>query len=403
MSASVQAAPAIEPVERSARGGVVRRVLGFYLLSRVVTTVILLLVLLVARSGSRVGAHSTFLDLATAWDGQWYWLVGVSGYPTTLPTAHGGVLENAWAFLPLYPWLARVLSFGQAALWPVAAVGISVVSGAVAAVLLAMLVRPHVGDRGAVVTAVVFVFSPMAFLFEVAYAEALGLALLFGVLILVDRRRYLSALPLVLLLAFTRPGLQAVALVVLLNQAIRLLRSHRAGLAYPIAESVRAGVLAAVALAAGFLWPWIAGVVTGVPNAYVDTEVVWRASWTGTAQFVPVASWFYAGDFWFGSTFGPIVLGLAALGWTAMLLTAPARRAGRTVRTWSVAWTVYLLAVFFPQSSTFRLLMPLAPIGAVFARWSIRKLVLLVLVCVALQAVWAFIVYGYWTHYWTVP
>ncbi|MGT2427373.1 hypothetical protein [Amnibacterium kyonggiense] len=378
-------------------------VLLLYVVSRIVTTGIFASILLVARPGSRIGKHANLLDIATAWDGQWYWLIGTHGYPTVLPTAHTGVLQNAWAFLPLYPWLAGVLSFGQQALWPVAAVAVSVVSGAVAAVLLAALVRPHVGDRGAVITAVLFEFSPMAFLFQTAYAEALGLAVLFGVLILVDRRRYLAAIPLVLVLAFIRPGLQAVALVVLLNQGIRLLRARRAGLRAPIAETVRAVVLAAAAGVAGLLWPWIAGAVTGVPDAYIRTEVVWRTSWTGTATFVPVASWFYGADFWFGATSGPIVLGVTALAWTAILLTAPARRAGRTVRTWSVAWTVYLLAVFFPQSSVFRLLMPLAPIGAVFARTSTRVVVGVVVVSVALQGIWAFFLYGYWTHYWTVP
>lgn len=403
MTATIAAAPTAAPTASSSGSRWILPVLGLYLVSRLASTGILSLVVLAARPGSRIGLHANLLDVATAWDGQWYWLIGVSGYPTTLPTSTAGVTQNAWAFLPLYPWLAHLLAFGNPALWPPAAVAISVVSGGVAALLLASLVRPHVGDRGAVITAALFSFSPMAFLFQVAYAEALGLALLFGILLLVDRGSYLRAIPLVLLLSVTRPGLQAVVLVVVLNQGIRLLRVHRARLRFPVAESVRALVLAAVAGLAGLLWPWIAGVVTGVPDAYLATEVSWRVYWTGTATFVPVQSWFYAADFWLGGTFGPIVLAVAAAGWTALLLAPPARRAGRTVRTWSVAWTAYLLAVFFPQSSVFRLLMPLAPIGAVFARSRTRTVVLVVLLSLALQGVWAFVLYGYWTHYWTVP
>ena len=42
------------------------------------------------------------------------------------------------------------------------------------------------------------------------------------------------------------------------------------------------------------------------------------------------------------------------------------RRLGVDLRFWMLSYSLYLLAVFFPQSSTFRLLMPLSPLlGAV--------------------------------------
>ncbi|MEK6345434.1 MAG: hypothetical protein V4737_16595, partial [Curtobacterium sp.] len=54
-----------------------------------------------------------------------------------------------------------------------------------------------------------------------------------------------------------------------------------------------------------------------------------------------------------------IPLGLAAI---AFLVWMPAaRRVGLELRLWVVAYVVYLLAVFFPQSSTWRILMPIAP------------------------------------------
>ena len=40
---------------------------------------------------------------------------------------------------------------------------------------------------------------------------------------------------------------------------------------------------------------------------------------------------------------------------------AAARRLGVDLRFWMLSYALYLLAVFFPQSSTFRLLVPLAP------------------------------------------
>ncbi|MBW4043078.1 MAG: hypothetical protein HIU86_13320 [Acidobacteria bacterium] len=371
--------------------------------SRVVSTALIELTMVVARPGSRIGQHAQLLDVLTAWDGQWYRLIAASGYPSALPVNHAGVAQNAWAFLPLFPWLARALSLGVPSLWPIAAVLLSTVAGAIAAVLLGALVRPHVGDRGAVITVALFVLSPVAFLLEAAYAESLSLALLFGVLLLVDRRRHLTAIPLVVALAFTRPGLQAVALAIALTHAIRVLRARRDRRPVPAREWAGAVVLAVVAAVGGEVWPWIAAAVTGAPDAYLATEVSWRSTWTGSTSFVPVVSWFEGADFWFGPVAGPVVLAVLAAAWMAILLSRPAARAGRTVRVWSLAWTVYLLAVFFPQSSTFRLLMPMAPIGAVLASARTRVVVGVLLSSVALQGIWIFCIYGYWTHFWTVP
>ena len=406
MSTTIDA-PAHAPAPASARrrtrlpfwGGTVLLYAG----SRVISTGLIELTMAVARPGSRIGQHAQLLDVLTAWDGQWYRQIAMTGYPSVLPVDHAGVMQNAWAFLPLYPWLARVLSLGVPATWPIAAVLLSTVAGGIAAVLLAALVRTHVGDRGALITVALFVLSPVAFLLEAAYAESLSLALLFGTLLLVDRRRHLTAIPLVVALAFTRPGLQAVALAVVLAHAGRVVRARRDRERVPAREWAGAVALAVVSAVAGELWPWIAAAVTGVPNAYVATEVSWRSSWTGSTSFEPVVSWFSGADFWFGATLGPPVLAVLAALWTAVLLSAPARRAGRTILAWSVAWTLYVVAVFFPQSSTFRILMPMAPVGAVLARARTPVVLGVLLLSVALQGIWIFCIYGYWTHFWTVP
>jgi hypothetical protein len=54
------------------------------------------------------------------------------------------------------------------------------------------------------------------------------------------------------------------------------------------------------------------------------------------------------------------VIALVA-GFAAFLLSPWVRRLGVDLRLWMAAYALYLLAVFFPQSSTFRLLVPLAP------------------------------------------
>ena len=60
--------------------------------------------------------------------------------------------------------------------------------------------------------------------------------------------------------------------------------------------------------------------------------------------------------------------------------------------------------MFFPQSSTFRLLFPLTPFAGALAvprsrvhRWSV------LLVCLVLQWLWILAMYGWAQTYWQVP
>ncbi|MGN6744299.1 MAG: hypothetical protein ACTHJL_13545, partial [Amnibacterium sp.] len=79
------------------------------------------------------------------------------------------------------------------------------------------------------------------------------------------------------------------------------------------------------------------------------------------------------------------------------------RRLGVELRLWSASYVLYLLAVFFPQSSLFRLLLPLAPLtGALVPRRAAAKAALLV-ASIALQALWLWCTYGPFQVYWSVP
>jgi hypothetical protein len=271
--------------------------------SRVVTTLLFLAVGAGASSASRVGAHPSLLTMLTAWDGQWYWLIGESGYPTALPRTDAGDIDtNQWAFLPVYPLLVKALAVLCGLPWPPVAVVVSIVAGGAAAVLLGLLLRPHIGAPRAAFAVAVFCLSPLAFVLQMAYAEALGLCLTLGALILVDRHRYLAAVPVSVVLAFTRPGVLALALAVTLQLALRLLRARRGRPAVPTRELVGGLVLAGVATVAGFAWSAVAGIMTGVSDAYFETELAWRALWMGRSEFAFFTPWFFAGDFWFGRT-----------------------------------------------------------------------------------------------------
>ena len=379
--------------------------------SRVVTTGLFAWVQSLATSRSRAGAHPSPLDLASAWDGQWYWYIAQNGYPSVLPVDASGVVEtNQWAFLPVYPYLSKALTFGVLD-WRIPAIAVSLAAGFGAAVVLTALLRPHIGRGRALFAAALFSCSPLAFMFQTTYAESLGLLLLLGVLLLVDRGRYLAAVPLAVVLAFTRPGILAVALAVGLQLAVRLVRARRGGPALPRQELLAGILLAAVCTLAGFAWSAIAGFVTGRSDAYFATEGAWRALWMPDSSITLFQPWLFAADFWAtrvvgggaATWVGPVFLVLVVAGFAALLLSPWGRRLGSTIRLWAASYALYLLAVFFPQSSVFRLLMPMAPLaGAITPRsWPGRIVVLVV--ATALQALWLWVCYGPVQDYWTVP
>src|SRR6185437_11161786 len=53
----------------------------------------------------------TFLDFLSGWDAHWYGTIAASGYPATLPLdLYGNVKLNNWAFLPVFPFMERLLA-----------------------------------------------------------------------------------------------------------------------------------------------------------------------------------------------------------------------------------------------------------------------------------------------------
>lgn len=378
------------------------RVLVVYGLSRVVTTVVLACFAVVqARdSGTAVPDLVTF---SANWDGQWYWLIAVAGYPAELPVDDlGRVSENAWAFMPVYPLLLG--AFARLGLpFPVLAVLLSLAAGAGAALLFERLLRGAGMDAASALFGVVLLCAaPLAPMFQVAYAEALGLALLFLALLLVQRRRFGLLLPVVVLMAFTRPMGLAFALFLLLYLGTRLVQRRRHPDAHPLPVREFAGIVAAglTSFAAGLAWPGIAWAVTGSVTAYTDTELAWRAGYVDHGELVPFAGWFEGIAFWLRFAGVPADAGMP-LAVTAvvvttglflvLLLSSWGRRLGVEVRLWLVGYLVYLMAVFFPQSSTLRLLLPLAPaLGALAVPRSRTLRTALVVLGIVGQCVWVY-------------
>lgn len=389
-------------------------ILAVYVGARVITTVLLIAATgLSGAPNSRFGAGASIASFVSGWDAQWYWYIAVYGYPTTLPLGTDGyVTQNSWAFLPLYSWVSQVvgLPFGAGG-WPVGAVLVSLAAGYLCCLVLFRMMRGRIGRMAAVWTVVFFAAGPLGALFQVGYAEVLNMLFLLLALDALMRRRYVRLYPLIVLMGFTRPGVLAFVLMLGLMLVLRWIRRTQDPLAgREIAHYLGLGALGVLV---GFAWQLIAGVVTGVPNAYVETELSWRGFWmpqTGHAVFAPFEGWLTAVPYWAKLLGLPGWLGLAVLAvlivlFAVALIAGPGvRRLGPEIRLFSAGYALYLLAVFFPQSSTLRLLFPLSPLwGAVGWRrsWWLRAGVLLV--CLTLQWVWIANVYGLADTFWRVP
>lgn len=385
------------------------KVIVVFAASRVVTTVMLLVLAGVQGANPWTGAHPGYFDFASIWDGRWYNIVAVAGYPAQLPlTDTGQVAQNAWAFMPGYPWLVGAVMFLTRLPWSVAAVFVSAAFALGACLLLYRMLLPRFGASASLFAVVLFCVAPVSPLFQLAYAESMGLFFLMLALELLIRRRYAPMLPVIAVMALTRPSGLAFALAVGLHIVYRWVVRRRAP--FPVRERVASVGVAAFSVLAGFAWPAIAGLATGDWSAYTDTELAWRAQYIGYKELVPFSAWIQGAEWWFHTLLGlPAALGyftLVVLVVTfAVILFVPAvRRLGVELRLWMAAYGVYLLAVFFPQSSTFRLLMPLFPLLGALAlpRGRVYR-VAIVVAFLALQWGWLLICWGVDGADWTPP
>ncbi|PZF58804.1 hypothetical protein DEJ23_03130 [Curtobacterium sp. MCSS17_008] len=316
------------------------------------------------------GNEHGFGAFLTAWDGQYYEQISVHGYPTTLPLDEAGhVSQNAWAFLPAFPFAIRMLTASTGVPFAVGAPLVALVAGLVATFLLHRLVSDHAGHAAAMWAVFFFACGPLSFLLQVGYAESTFLALTFGALLALERRRYGLLTALGVVAAFTRPGALAVPLLLGVVALVRWVRARReaAGTgvrsldAFPLAERVRVVAAGVVMATAGLAWPAIAAYVTGRPDAYLETEMSWWVNFIGRVEFTPMTPWFLIAARWLGVG-GILIVVFLLVAYPVWLLRRSTRRLGSTTVLYSAAYALYIFAVSLPMASTPRLLMPLAPL-----------------------------------------
>ena len=388
------------------------KVLVVFAASRVVTTTILLIVASLQGVSDRTGASPGLLEFVNIWDGQWYWFVNAAGYPSEIPRdAAGAATENAWAFMPAFPFLLRLFT-GLGIPFPVIAPIVALLFAGAAALVFFRLMSRFLPPGSALFATALFCVAPLSPILQVSYAESMHLFLLFLALLLLVDRRYVVLIPVVVVMSLTRPSGLAFALALLLHLVHRFLA--RARDPFPWRERIEVVAVGLVSALSGIAWLLIAWAVTGEFTAYTDTELAWRRGFGIEGHLVPFTPWVQGAEFWFRDWFGlpdpwSLVLGGVALvalvgGYAGFLLSPWARRLGPDLRFWLLAYALYLLAVFFPQSSTFRLLVPLAPaLGALAVPRSVPWRVTLLVLGVAGQVLWT---YGVWradVYDWTPP
>ncbi|GEK78915.1 hypothetical protein [Agrococcus baldri] len=373
--------------------------LALWLVSRLVSTAFLGAFAGRQEANAWTPAGPDLLDYSTMWDAHWYFIVAMSGYPTELPldeTGHVG--ENAWAFMPVYPMLARVLMLTGLP-WEGAAVLLSVAASLAFALVAYRLFAELAPGRERFALALVLL-SPLAPVLQLGYAEALFLLLLAGTLLAWRLREWEWLWVLIPIMALTRPGGLALALALGLWF---LLRWFRARDAFPVRERWMLVGLGAWSTLWGFGWLIACTIATGSLTSYLETELSWRSAYVGRQELVPLTPWPIGLEWWFGAWWPLWLAGIVALA-IALLVGPWARAVGIEGRLWVIAYLLYLAAVWFPQSSTWRLLMPVFPLAAILA--AVRPAwarAMLLAACVALQPVWIWFCWHVDGRDWTVP
>lgn len=352
--------------------------LAIYLAARAVSAIVLLTVARTQAANLWTAAAPSYADwTGLMWDASWYSQIAEQGYPADLPLgADGAVLQNAWAFFPLFPALARALMAVSGLEWQVVAPTLALVAGTAGALVIhqvmATVVAQHpraMPARAArwlpLATVAVLATAPSAPVLQVAYTESLALLLLATALWCLLERWYGWAVPVVLALGLTRAVALPFAAVVVAHGVVRLRADRRGDDGFPTRDRVAVVGLAGVAAVAGVLWPVAVGLRTGEADAYTRTQAAWR----GRRAVVPVLPWFDVAR-WLGGGGWLLLLGaVLALGVLAVLVT---RRFGAELTVWTGGYLLYLLGAIEPGSSLARFLLLAFPVAAGLAGIALR-------------------------------
>jgi len=196
-----------------------------------------LVVLGAAAAAYRAEGHA---HLLRRFDARWYVQAATHGWPDAVPAAGGRIRQSTLAFFPLFPAAGRAVAEVTRLPPDVALTTLSLVAGALAAVVIRRVALVYCPPAVATGAALAWTLAPLAVITAIAYSEALYVLLAAGVLLAVLRERWWAAAGLSLLAALTRPTGVLLAIVPLagLVTALRQRRRPPAGVPAAVAGPV---------------------------------------------------------------------------------------------------------------------------------------------------------------------
>ena len=118
------------------------RVLSIFIVARFLS--VLLFLAVGATEGGSYWNHPNpdYWDFLNVWDVEWFGRIFNHGYPATIPTdLLGNVQQNAWAFLPAYPFTVKAVSVVTGLAWKFAAPLVSTLAAAAFSLIAYRLLR----------------------------------------------------------------------------------------------------------------------------------------------------------------------------------------------------------------------------------------------------------------------
>lgn len=291
-----------------------------------------------------------YAGLLANWDAGWYRTIAENGYPRVLPLVAGQVTQSEWAFLPGYPMVVRIVMLATGWAFGVAATVVSLTCASLAMVLLYALVARVSGRAWAALAVGAVCLYPTSPILQLPYSESLALLLVVSALAALHARRYGWVLVLAVGLALTRQIVLALGLVVVLH-ALRRWRAREID-PFPARDRAALTILAGSCVVLTGLWPAIAGLVTGVPDAYLSTQSSWSVNEAGLGlSHSLLLSSFPGGGL-------GTLLSVALIIYVVLAFARPESRGlGLDLRAWALVYPLYLLAAVRPSPSVLRYMM----------------------------------------------
>jgi hypothetical protein len=383
-------------------------IVSIFAAARITTFLLFVAIAQIQEDNYWTPAQPGYFDFLNIWDAEWYERIYSGGYPTVLPTnENGSVQQNAWAFMPVFPFLIRGMNVITGIEFKFLAPIVATIFGFAFVLMAYRLLILRITTLQARWAIALISFSMASPILQVGYAESLWLFLICASLYLFIQRRDALLIVTLSVLSVTRPGLLAFSMMFAVLFIYRFVQERRKVQEFERAEKLRLFGLTVIAGLLGFAWLLIAAITTGRLDAYLATELAWRAGYTDSSHLLPFSGWFISGAFHLDSGIGEItVLGLVAFAIWA-LNTRSVRALGLELQVFTFSYLVYLFAVFFPQSSTPRLLFGafglLAGFAVASANWSKPARGVILVLSVLTQVLWLLVCWKYTAPDFTPP